>query len=135
MKEKIFSKWSDTEETAVKTLLRKGANIELRDDMGRTPLSYAVEMGNVAVTRILIEWGADVESKDKEQGWTPLLWAIGQTNQVIARLLLEKGANPESSDNSGHTPLSLAIEYGDANMISLVNSHLSSGWSLPHTRV
>lgn len=135
MKEHIFLKWSDTEEITVKTLLGKGANIELRDDMGRTPLSYVVEMGNVAVTRILIECGADLESKDKEQGWTPLLWAIGQTNQVIARLLLEKGANAESSDNTGHTPLSLAIEYGDANMISLVNSHLSSGWSLPHTRV
>jgi hypothetical protein len=46
-------------------LLEKGADLEYKDDKnGRMPLSYAAERGHEAVVKLLLEKGAEQESKD-----------------------------------------------------------------------
>jgi ankyrin repeat protein len=45
----------------VKLLLEKGAELELKDNYGRTPLSLAAETGHEAVVRLLLEYGAELE--------------------------------------------------------------------------
>jgi ankyrin repeat protein len=48
--------------------------------------------------RLLVEKGADTESKDK-YGQTPLWWAAENRHGAVVRLLVEKGADPESKDD------------------------------------
>ena len=48
--------------------------------------------------KLLLEKGADVESKDR-YGRTPLSWAAGNGHEAVVKLLLEKGADVESKDN------------------------------------
>ncbi|OBT38979.1 hypothetical protein VE00_10733 [Pseudogymnoascus sp. WSF 3629] len=43
----------------------------------RTPLSWAAQNGHETVVKLLIEKGAEVDTKDTEYGWTPLSWAAG----------------------------------------------------------
>lgn len=54
-----------------------------------TPLHYAAKSGNLAVARVLIRHGADVNSKTSS-GWTPLNKVSG--NQEMIELLLAHGA-------------------------------------------
>jgi ankyrin repeat protein len=44
----------------------ESAEVESKDNYGQTPLSYAVERGDEAVVKLLLEKGAEVESKDTE---------------------------------------------------------------------
>jgi len=50
--------------------------------------------GHEAVVKLLLEKGADVESKDW-YGWTPLWQAAENGHEAVVKLLLEKGTNVE----------------------------------------
>ncbi|KAF3284331.1 hypothetical protein TWF970_011549 [Orbilia oligospora] len=78
---------------------------------GRTPLSWAVEKGHEAVARLLINAGAEIETKNSE-GLTPLLQAAWNGHEAVVRLLIEAGAKTETKDNGNLTPLSWAVEKG-----------------------
>ena len=69
----------------MKLLLKRGANVESKDtESGRTPLSLAAEYGHKAVVKLLVEKGADVESKSR-YGRTPLWWAAGNGHEAVVK--------------------------------------------------
>ena len=96
----------------VQWLLSRGANLTVRDEgLGWTPLHVAACWGQVEVSRLLLQYKADIHAHDKE-GQTPLHRAA-QHNQVnAARLLLEHGADVNARDNKRNTPLHLVSDYG-----------------------
>ncbi len=51
-------------------------------------LHLAAENGQEAVVRLLLEKGAELESKDKKNGRTPLLWAARNGHEAVVKLLL-----------------------------------------------
>ncbi|KAH0551748.1 hypothetical protein GP486_007034 [Trichoglossum hirsutum] len=53
-------------------LLKNGYNPGLRDSYVQTPLWWAADMGHEAVVKLLLEKGAELESKDPYYGQTPL---------------------------------------------------------------
>ena len=57
--------------------------------MARRRLSWAAKSWHEAAVKLLLEKGADVESKDGD-GQTPLLLAALNWEKAIVRLLLEK---------------------------------------------
>ena len=42
--------------------------------------------------KLLLEKGAELETKDREYGQTPLSWAAGNGHEAVVKLLLEKGS-------------------------------------------
>lgn len=54
------------------------------------------------IVRLLLEQGANIESKDSD-GCTALPHAAKMGHQDMVRLLLEQGANIESKDIDGST--------------------------------
>ena len=64
-------------------------------------LLLVVAAGNNApdVARLLIDLGADIESKNNP-GDTPLHWAAAKNSLDVARLLIQSGANTEGIDLS-----------------------------------
>ncbi|OAQ99952.1 hypothetical protein LLEC1_04023 [Akanthomyces lecanii] len=103
----------------VKLLLENGANVEVKDEDGRTALSYIAEQGHEAIVKILLEKGANVEAKDRN-GQTPLSWAAEKGHEAIVKMLLEKGAYVEAKDKGGQTPLSLAAEKGYEAVVEML---------------
>lgn len=87
----------------------------------KTPLMYATRQGNLELTQILVEAGADIEIADAN-GFKPLINAIlnhsivnvnssGQSEHLmIARYLIEAGANVNAQDWYGQTPLWAAVD-------------------------
>ena len=49
--------------------------------------------------KLLLEKGADLESKDR-YGRTPLWWAAATGHEAVVKLLLEKGADHESKEGT-----------------------------------
>jgi ankyrin repeat protein len=56
-----------------------------------TPLLYAAENGHEAVVKLLLEQGAELETKDLD-GRTPLSRAVENGHEAVVKLLVEKGA-------------------------------------------
>jgi ankyrin repeat protein len=66
--------------------------MDLKDSYGRTPLSWAARNGHEAVVKLLLEKGAELETKDVYYDQTPLSWAARNGQEAVVKLLLEKGA-------------------------------------------
>lgn len=88
--------------TWIKFLTLKGANPNIRDNRGVTPLVLAARLGFVDGVEALIKAGARVEESNST-GETPLIFAVHNRNAELVRVLLDAGANPDRADNSGRS--------------------------------
>jgi hypothetical protein len=70
----------------------KGAELETKDYIsGQTPLSWAAWNGHEAVVELLLEKGAELETKSIS-GRTPVSYTAWYGHEAVVKLLLEKGA-------------------------------------------
>ncbi|KAI9147010.1 Ankyrin repeat domain-containing protein [Paramyrothecium foliicola] len=92
---------------------------DLRDNRGRTPLSYAGERGNLNILQLFLDNGAQVDSIDRV-GRSPLSFAAEQGHLEVSQLLLEKGAKVDLQDNYSQTPLSYAARQGHLEVLQLL---------------
>jgi ankyrin repeat protein/GPI inositol-deacylase-like protein len=63
---------------------------DTKDSFGRTPLSYAVERGNVRPVELLLDYNVDLNSKCK-RGWIPFSRSIEGGSAAVVQILLAKG--------------------------------------------
>lgn len=85
------------------------ADVNARDNGGKTPLLRAVIADNMGVVKVLCDHGADVNAKDGN-GFTPLHEAACGNKEVV-EVLLAYGADPNAKDEIGVTPLDNARSY------------------------
>jgi len=76
----------------VRFLRQKGADIDARDDDGRTPLLFAAGHGNHRLIHHLIEYGANVNARGPE-GESALDLVRRQKLPEVERFLLRNGAD------------------------------------------
>ncbi len=120
-------------------LLAKGAEINKEGRDGETPLFNAVYRGNKELVKILLDHGAQVNVQKKNNGETPLHMVIRQMPpgfdlspqktkdfEKVVKLLLEHGADLTIPSKSGKTPLELAQELKEINVITLIDNYNKS---------
>jgi ankyrin repeat protein len=83
-------------------LVGKGANVNIRDARGTTPLVLAVGLNFLEGVEFLLEQGARVDEPDNT-GETPLITAVHRRDIGMVRALLKAGGNPDRPDNSGRS--------------------------------
>jgi ankyrin repeat protein len=105
----------------VRDLLALGADPDVRDEDGRTPLFSAVLGGSIGLAGLLLEAGADVNARDS-QGFSPLHYAAQEDLPEMARLLIAKGADVNAQDEDGASVLWRAVfsERGRRDLIELL---------------
>uniref|UniRef100_A0A8C5B6B9 Arf-GAP with coiled-coil, ANK repeat and PH domain-containing protein n=1 Tax=Gadus morhua TaxID=8049 RepID=A0A8C5B6B9_GADMO len=88
------------------------------EDQKRTPLIMAVQGGSLVTCEFLLQNAANVNQQDA-QGRAPLHHAtiLGHTGQVC--LFLKRGANQNAADMEEKTPLSMAVEAANADIVTL----------------
>jgi ankyrin repeat protein len=100
-------------------LLGKEANLEEKDNEGRTALHWAALEGNMIVAQLLVENRANIEMRDSS-GQTALHIAAENNHKAIVKLLLDKGSNVDPRDNKGRTPLLQAVHNGSEAAVKLL---------------
>lgn len=96
------------ENDKLQTLLEFGASPHIKDNTwGNTPLDYSVRCPSAELTRTLIDFGADVDSRTTCK-WTPLYGCatyrkskIPKAHVANARLLIQAGADVDARDEDG----------------------------------
>ncbi|MBC6402230.1 MAG: ankyrin repeat domain-containing protein [Hyphomonadaceae bacterium] len=112
----------------VNRCLAAGAEVEARDENGRTPLHWAAYGGNAETVAALIKAGAKIEARIKTDSSTPPLHFAGSTplhlaaryggNAETIAALIQAGARVNARNESGWTPLHEAAGFGDAEMVA-----------------
>jgi ankyrin repeat protein len=85
------------DETYLRYLLQKGADANLRDRQGNTPLILAVQQGQRGMIPILTAAKANANLSN-QSGVTPLILAVQGRDIDMVRQLLAAGANPDQAD-------------------------------------
>ena len=114
----------------VQVLLAAGAELEVRDEGGLTPLHLAARNENSAVIQALIDAGADPKVRD-ESGRTPLHRATTQNeNLAVIQALIDAGADPKVRDAAGKTPLHEEASWRINNNPAVIQALIAAGANL-----
>ncbi|AFY68361.1 Ankyrin [Thalassoporum mexicanum PCC 7367] len=106
---------------AIRSLVRQGANPNIRDQYGWTPMLWASVNGHTDTVRALIALGGDVNLPN-DYNWTPLMWAAGSGHNEIVRILLAVGASTLAEDSNGWTPLMWAWDGRHFDTVELIKN-------------
>ena len=120
-------------------LLAAGADPDIKDNDGNTPLMLLIKDKGVVFTvmghlRLLLKHGANPNTRDKG-GTTPLIVAVGSDSNsthddgevvLIITALLRGGADPNLRDGRGDTPLIHAAKHED-DIVSETKALLAGG--------
>lgn len=104
--------------TWLRFLLGRGANANVADRQGVTPLQLAANLGWTDGVAILVSNGATVDLTN-DAGETPLISAVHRRDVALVRALLKAGANPDRGDNSGRTARDYAALIGPQSAIAV----------------
>jgi ankyrin repeat protein len=103
--------------------LELGLAPNIRDSNGNSLLMLAAYNGHEAMTRLLLQHGADPELANLRHQ-TPLAGVAFKGYTHIARILIENGADVNSATPDGKTPLMFAAMF---NQIDVLEMLLNSG--------
>ena len=102
----LFMSVEENQLSATKFLLENGAYPDITDKENDTPLMRAMYYNRPEHAKLLIEYGANVNTSYNDD--FVLTWATFNNYTDIVKLLLEKGANTECYNPVGCTPLIIA---------------------------
>ena len=98
-------------------LLQRGANPNVADKKGTTPLMLATQLGFVEGIDWLVSKKAQVDQSNRS-GETALILAVQLRNTEAVRALLKAGANADKKDSrAGYSAREYAKQDGRANAI------------------
>src|SRR5687767_10343889 len=105
--------------TAVRALLKQGADVHAKDADGSTALHWAAQRNNLPLVDLLLASGADAKSSTR-YNVTPLYLASLNGNAAIMERLLNAGADANGTAHEGQTMLMTAALTGKADAVRLL---------------
>ena len=109
--------------TLMNYLLERGADVNIGNSEGTTPLHLAAVWGDVSLAKKLLAHGANVNATDNS-GQTPLSEAAYQDHLSVVKLLLAHGADVNIG-RGYYRPVLMAIGY--RNNISVLKELVAHG--------
>uniref|UniRef100_A0A8C2L903 Transient receptor potential cation channel, subfamily A, member 1a n=1 Tax=Cyprinus carpio TaxID=7962 RepID=A0A8C2L903_CYPCA len=98
--------------------------LDIRDNIGASPMHYAASMGHFRIIRLIVQITGQQElSARDEEGNTPLHWAVQKDQPGSCSVLLTLGADPNILNNSQQSPLHMAVSMGKNFVLEQLVSH------------
>jgi ankyrin repeat protein len=113
----------------VELLLEKGADVNAVGADSLTAFTHAItgilseSVTTTDIAELLLEKGANVDEaapSGRIAGYTCLMMAARNARPDLVKFLVEKGANVNARAGDGNTPLSLAREEKDEEMVKFL---------------
>jgi len=109
------------DKTAIRDLLKQGADVNGAQGDGMSALHWAAERGDAELADMLIYAGANIAAVTRIGQYTPLHLAAKSGNAPLTKALLKAGAAVNArSTNSGASPLHMAASAGSAEVINIL---------------
>lgn len=105
--------------TAAQALISSGAEIDRRDQRGKTALVWAASLGHLGVVATLYRHGAFIDCLDDENR-TALSHAAEKGQRHVVELLLGLGAQKETKDRNFKTPLWYAAAESHKGVVDVL---------------
>ena len=99
---------------AVQQHLVSGVDVNTKNKLGRTPMLYAIQRGHKEIAELLISKGAIQVPRIRIND------AVRQSNIEAIKQHLAVGTNFDGRDYAGETPLYLAADFGDKDIVELL---------------
>ena len=99
-----------------------GAQVDIKDGFGMTALMFASKNGYFEISKLLLDHGAQVDTKDNNTGKTALINASEYGRLSVLKLLLDFGAEVDIKDNNGMTALMYASKSRNIDILKLLYS-------------
>jgi ankyrin repeat protein len=117
-------------------LLAHGANVNLANSRGITPIHYAAQKGSVDLVRLLVSKGADTRAREGQRGRPLIVSAALNPDLAVLRYLVENGFSVDEADSNGYTALMAesasnradAVRFLLANKADLTRAD-NDGWT------
>ena len=115
-REQLHRAAQDGDLARVDDLIERKYPLNRFDDLGKTPLHYAVQDNRLGVVKRLIEAGANVNAHDERViGNTPLSDYARECTYEMAKVLIDAGADPTIRGWMQMNAIDRARERKDAN--------------------
>ena len=111
------------DKTALRALLKQGADVNAPQGDGMTALHWAARQGDAETATMLIHAGANIRATTRLGGYTPLLLASQAGDAATVDTLLAAGADPKSATGAGATALMLAAASGKTAAVKTLLAH------------
>ncbi len=109
--------------TAVRDLVRSGADVNAAQGDGMTALHHAAMRGDDEMVGVLLYAGANVHATSRLGGYTPLHLASQRGHATVIERLVAGGANPNNPTATGTTPLMFASASGHVQAVKQLLAH------------
>lgn len=122
---KLYDAISKGDVARVARCLAAGADPNANRANGDHPLLSLREENTLAIAKLLVAKGADVNYRQPDQGWTPLTNAInrGSIRIELVRFLIAKGADVNVGLRDGMSPLHLAVSHDSPEAVRELLAH------------
>ncbi|ADG72445.1 ankyrin repeat domain-containing protein [Brachyspira murdochii] len=108
----------------VKFLVEKGADINLEDGYGYTPLIIAMKYRNIDLVKDIIDLKPDLNAICSATGDTPLTYLVREVwfGTDACYYMIKNGADVNKKNDNGDTPLIVAVEnvVGSYGMLGVI---------------
>lgn len=98
-------------------LTNQATDVDISNNFGETPLMIASIEGNLPLVKTLVQSN---KAKIDHIGWTPLHYASSRGHLEVVQYLLANGAIVDSMSPGNTTPLMMAVQSGNEQLVKLL---------------
>lgn len=113
-------------------LLEKGADVNSRDENGRTALSLSCELGHLDAVKLLVQFNANPELTDTWGNSALMYAAYGGHSQILdflIRAFKRLGLRLDHTNHAGHSAIQVAEQLGHENCVQVLSGTGKKGLS------